>query len=90
MTENDVKKKQREEEAEKSAAVVKAVHIAYATIFSGDKGKLVLDDLEKFCKTDNTIVAAGPIDPYRVLYKNGKRDVCDAIKRMIKKGNEHG
>jgi hypothetical protein len=79
MTEDEVKAMNSEE-------AVKAMRNAYAQVFSGDTGKLVLKDLSVFCASEDSTVRSKPIDPYDVVYNEGMRRVYLRIKGMIKKG----
>jgi len=61
-------------------------HEAYATIFNNPVGKLVLDDIDRFCKRGDESIhmdREGRMDPFTTIYRDGKKAVADRIHAMI-------
>ncbi len=53
----------------------------YRDLFASELGKLVLEDLEKECRYEDTVFNS---DPLKMAQLVGKRDVLIYIKQMIK------
>lgn len=76
MTEADIQKLENEKAIQHLAS-------AYKGLFSSDKGKRVLADLETFCGQLASSVRDVPIDPYQTHFNEGKRRVYLRIHSMI-------
>lgn len=60
--------------------------IAYKTLFDSIEGKVILKDLEMFCKVHTSSYVGG--DPYGTVLNEGKRLVYLRIKKFISSTEE--
>lgn len=78
MTEDEVIKAENEKEMKERAQ-------AYKRLFQTDDGKLVLEDLERFCGFHNTSVSEQSPDAYQTFFNEGKRRVYLRINGFIRR-----
>lgn len=57
---------------------------AYRRLYQSDDGKIVYEDLEKFCGFNNTSVSERDPNAYQTFFVEGKRRVFLRIIGMIK------
>lgn len=58
---------------------------AYKRLFKTDDGKVVLEDLERFCGFYNTSVSEQDPNAYQTFFNEGKRRVYLRISGMIRR-----
>ena len=63
---------------------------AYKRLSKTDDGKMVFEDLEKFCGFMNTSVSEQNPNALQTMFAEGKRRVFLRINGMVKKENENG
>lgn len=80
--ENDENERARQAHLER----IRLKHDAYLTVFDNPVGRLVLEDLDRFCKRGAESIhmdAQGRMDPFTTIYRDGKKAVADRIHAMI-------
>lgn len=81
-------------------ALINRKRLAYQFTFKGPdqmihrEGRVVLDDLRKFCSVDKPGIVVSPVtrvtDPYATAYRAGARDVYERIVKYLNlEENEH-
>jgi hypothetical protein len=60
----------------------------YMEVFNTDNGQLVLEDLKNRCHAEISTVSEGGIDPFQVVYKEGRRSVLLHIQTQLKPHEE--